>query len=202
MVSAPFAPSVAYLEWHLGNQKREYLTMTHRSTLAHDIYQTSHLQGKFLLRSGMVSDEYFDKYLFEADPALLKRIATEMAALVPPGTDALAGLELGGVPIATMLSQLTGIPTLFVRQKAKEYGTCKLAEGGELSGQNVAIVEDVVTSGGQILASAAELRERGARIASVLCVIDRASGGPENLAREDLELRPLFTMSELKAAGG
>jgi orotate phosphoribosyltransferase len=173
-------------------------TMTSRSTLARDIFQTSHLHGEFLLRSGTVSNEYFDKYLFEADPALLKRIATEMAALVPRGTDALAGLELGGVPIATMLSQITGIPALFVRKKAKEYGTRKLAEGGELSGRNVVIVEDVVTSGGQILQSAAKLRERGARIACVLCVIDREAGGPENLAKDGLELRPLFTMSELK----
>lgn len=174
--------------------------MEARSTLARDIYHTSHLRGEFLLRSGAVSDEYFDKYLFEANPALLQRIALEMAGLVPPGTDALAGLELGGVPIAAMLSQITGIPTLFVRKKAKEYGTRKLAEGGEFSGRSVVIVEDVVTSGGQILQSAAELRERGARIASVLCVIDREAGGPENLAKESLELRPLFRMSELKKA--
>jgi sugar phosphate isomerase/epimerase len=81
---------------------------------------------------------------------------------VPPDVDALAGLEMGGIPLATMLSQETGLPTLFVRKEAKKYGTCKLAEGGEIKGRRLTIVEDVVTSGGQILLSAKELLdERG-----------------------------------------
>src|SRR5207249_4083761 len=109
-------------------------------------------------------------------------------------------LEMGGIPIATVLSQITGIPALFVRKKAKEYGTCKLAEGGEVAGRRLVIIEDVVTSGGQILESARALRELGARIVGVLCVIDRESGGAEKLAADGLELHPLFTMSELKKA--
>ena len=65
---------------------------------------------------------------------LLRTIAEALVPLVPAGTEALAGLELGGVPIATMLSQLTGIPALFVRKEAKTYGTCQLAEGGDIDG--------------------------------------------------------------------
>ncbi|MCP4640287.1 MAG: orotate phosphoribosyltransferase [bacterium] len=171
-----------------------------RETLARRIYEVAHLTGEFLLRSGTVSNEYFDKYLFEADPAILQQIARQLAPLVPGDVESLAGLELGGVPIATMLSQVAGLPALFVRKKAKDYGTCKLAEGGAVDGCNVLIVEDVVTSGGQILLSAKELRNRGARIDTVVCVIDRESGGTEALAEAGLELRPLFRMSELKAA--
>src|SRR3954447_4733100 len=125
--------------------------MPDRSTLARAVYDTAHITGTFRLRSGVTSHEYFDKYLFEADPALLRNLAEAMAALVPAGTDALAGLELGGVPLATMLSQVTGLPCRFVRKKAKTYGTCQLAEGGELAGLKLLIVEDVVTSGGAIL---------------------------------------------------
>jgi len=172
--------------------------MTKRE-LAKRIYETAHLTGEFLLRSGVISEQYFDKYLFEADPLLLKDIAEAMHSLVPDsGVDALAGLEMGGIPVVTMLSQITGLPALFVRKEAKEYGTCKLAEGGDINGRSLVIVEDVVTSGGQILLSVAELRQRGAIIDTVLCVIDREAGGAENLAKEGLTLRPLLTMTELE----
>jgi orotate phosphoribosyltransferase len=176
-------------------------TTTDRSALARAIYASSHLTGEFVLRSGVVSDEYFDKYRFEADPALLRDIANALVPLVPEGTEALAGLELGGVPIATVLSQLTGIPASFVRKEAKTYGTCQLAEGAVIDGKRVTVVEDVVTSGGQVVISCGDLRERGAVVEHALCVIDRESGGPQALADLGVELRPLFTMTELKAAG-
>src|SRR6202046_5290189 len=175
--------------------------MPDNKPLARRIYETAHITGDFTLRSGVKSTEYFDKYLFEADPELLKHIAGAMVKLVPPGVDALAGLEMGGIPIATMLSQLTGLPVLFVRKKAKDYGTCKIAEGGRVRGRKLLIVEDVVTSGGAILAAAKARREEGAELGAVVCVIDRESGGPANLAKSDLILTPLFTMSELKKAG-
>ena len=64
--------------------------------------------------------------------------------------------------LCTLLSQLTGLPVLFVRKKAKEYGTCKIAEGGQVRGRRLLVVEDVVTSGGAILDAAQALREEGA----------------------------------------
>jgi len=172
---------------------------TVRNELAARIYAASHLTGTFTLRSGVVSQEYFDKYLFESDPRLLAAIAAQCVALVPAGIDALAGLELGGIPLATTMSQLAGLPTRFVRKQAKTYGTCRLAEGGELDGLRLCIVEDVVTSGGAILDAAGELRAGGAVLGPVVCVIDRESGGTENLAAEGLELHPLFRMHELSA---
>ena len=175
--------------------------MADETPLAKRIYDTAHITGDFTLRSGAKSNEYFDKYLFEADPKLLADIAAAMVKLVPPGIDALAGLEMGGIPIATMLSQLTGLPVLFVRKKAKDYGTCKIAEGGPVHGRKLLIVEDVVTSGGAILDAAKALRGEGAELGQVICVIDRESGGPANLAKSDLILTSLFTMSELKKAG-
>jgi orotate phosphoribosyltransferase len=173
-----------------------------RDTLARAIYERTHLTGEFRLRSGAVSNEYFDKYLFESDPSLLREIGEALVPFLPRGTDALAGLELGGVPLATMLSQLTGLPALFVRKEAKTYGTCRLAEGGELDGRRLTLVEDVVTSGGQVVTSCGDLRERGALVEQAVCVIDREAGGAKNLADVDVELRALFTMSELERAAG
>jgi orotate phosphoribosyltransferase len=170
-----------------------------RPELARSIDTVSHLTGEFTLRSGVVSHEYFDKYRFESDPGLLRAIGEAMAALVPDGVDALAGLELGGVPLATILSQVTGLPALFVRKEAKTYGTCQLAEGGELEGRRLLVVEDVVTSGGAVLDAARKLRARGAQLDRVVCVIDRESSGAANLSAVDLTLVSLFTMTELSA---
>ena len=171
-----------------------------RDELARKIYEVSHLTGQFTLRSGATSTEYFDKYLFESNPPLIQAIAEALAPLVPDLTDALAGLELGGVPLATMLSQVTGLPALFVRKEAKTYGTCRLAEGGEVDGRRLTVVEDVVTSGGQVVASCTDLQNGGATVEHALCVIDRQSGGPEALKDIGVELRPLFTMQELQTA--
>lgn len=169
-----------------------------RQTLAKEVYRASYLRGTFRLRSGQISDEYFDKYLFESDPRLLQSIAAHMAPLIPAGTEVLAGLEMGGIPIATALSLETGLPLIMVRKKAKEYGTCKIAEGADYRGKKVCVVEDVVTTGGQIILSTRDLREGGAGVEHVLCVIIRGDEGRSNLEREGLALHPLFTMKELK----
>ena len=171
-----------------------------RDTLRHRIFGVAHLTGQFTLRSGATSTEYFDKYRFESDPVLLEGIAEALAPLVPDDTEVLAGLELGGVPLAVALSRATGLPAAFVRKEAKAYGTAKLAEGADVDGRHVTVVEDVVTSGGQVVMSCRDLVERGAKLAAVLCVIDREAGGPEAIAELGLELRPLFKMSELTAS--
>jgi orotate phosphoribosyltransferase len=171
-------------------------------TLATDIDAICRLSGTFTLRSGQVSSEYFDKYLFESDPILLARVAREMVALVPEGTEQLGGLELGGVPIATVLSTLTGLPALFVRKQAKEYGTCKLAEGPDVSGRRVTLVEDVITTGGAVRDATRALREAGAVVETVVCAIDRSPVGENPLADVGLEVRAVLTKAVLDAARG
>jgi len=171
-----------------------------REDLARDIHRVAHLTGTFTLRSGRTATEYFDKYRFEADPRLLQRVAEALVELVPPETDVLAGLEMGGIPIATALSRETGLPAAFVRKKAKEYGTMRLAEGADVEGRRVLVVEDVVTSGGQVVISSGDLREHGAIIDTVVCVIDRQGGGAEALADAGLTLRPLLTRDDIARA--
>jgi orotate phosphoribosyltransferase len=170
------------------------------TAIARDIDTRCRLHGSFTLRSGASTDEYFDKYLFEADPVLLRRVAGMMRPLVPDGADMLGGLELGGVPLATMLSQITGLPTLFVRKQAKAYGTAKLAEGDSPAGRHVVLVEDVITIGGTALNAARSLRELGATVSTVVCVIDRSVPGTSELAANGVRVISLLTKADLDCA--
>jgi orotate phosphoribosyltransferase len=168
-----------------------------KKELAKKIYDVAHLTGSFTLRSGSVSNEYFDKYRFESNPEILREIAKQMVALIPPETEVLAGLEMGGIPIATALSLETGIPCVFVRKQAKSYGTRQFAEGMDVKGKNVCIIEDVITTGGQVVLSTADIRSLGAIVDNVLCVIHRGPTFPEPKIKEiGLDLRPLFIKSD------
>jgi orotate phosphoribosyltransferase len=168
--------------------------------LAREVDARCRLRGSFTLRSGQVSSEYFDKYLFESDPALLRRVAEVMAGLVPAGTALLGGLELGGVPLVTVLSQMTGIPALFVRKQAKAYGTRRLAEGGDPDARTVALIEDVITTGGAVISAARALRELGATVTTVVCAIDRSPSGASSLTDEGIAVKPVLTKALLDTA--
>ena len=168
--------------------------------LAADIDACCRLTGEFTLRSGQVASEYFDKYLFETDPALLARVAEAMGPLLPDDTDLLGGLEMGGIPIVTVVSAQTRLPALFVRKDAKTYGTCKLAEGPEVAGRRVTLIEDVITTGGAVRAATLALRAAGAVVETVVCAIDRSPEGENPLADVDLEIRAVLTKAHLDAA--
>jgi orotate phosphoribosyltransferase len=170
--------------------------------LAADVDVCCRLTGEFTLRSGQVATEYFDKYLFESEPVLLARVVEQMVNLVPEGTELLGGLELGGVPIATVLSARTGLPALFVRKQAKTYGTNKLAEGPDVAGRRVTLVEDVITTGGAVRDATRALREAGAVVETVICAIDRSPEGTNPLEDVGLEVRPVLTKAQLDAARG
>jgi orotate phosphoribosyltransferase len=165
--------------------------------LARRIGERCRLTGKFTLRSGQESSTYFDKYLFEADPGLLAEVAEHAARLIPADTEILAGLELGGVPVSTALSLATGLPLAFVRKEAKTYGTALLAEGAQIAGRRVLVVEDVITTGGQVATSTEDLRSRGASVESVLCIIDRSGGTHPGLDSIGCRVISLFSGDEL-----
>jgi len=170
--------------------------------LARDIDARCRLTGEFTLRSGQVASEYFDKYLFETDPDLLARVAAAMVPLLPDGTDLLGGLEMGGIPIATVVSSQSRVPALFVRKQAKTYGTCKLAEGPTVQGRRVTLIEDVITTGGAVRDATGALREAGAVVETVICAIDRSPGDDNPLADVELEIRSVLTKADLDAVRG
>ena len=165
-------------------------------SLAKEIKTIAQITGEFKLRSGKTSNRYFDKYRFESDPKLLSKIAQGMLELIPANTQVLCGLEMGGIPVVTMLSHYSGLPCAFIRKEAKTYGTCQYAEGYDLAGQKILLIEDVVSSGGAILDAAKMLRNDGIEVKQAVCVIDRQTGGMEKLAEQGVELKSLLTAED------
>jgi len=153
------------------------------------------LEGEFVLRSGQITNRYFDKYLFESSPDLLYQICWQLSHQFPQNYDILGGLEMGGISIATILGQITGKPVVFVRKEAKSYGTCKLAEGIDFKNKRMCIVEDVITTGGQVIKSCQELIARGAIIDSVFCVILRSKDARKTIDNYGYQLYNLFDFS-------
>jgi orotate phosphoribosyltransferase len=169
-----------------------------RKDLARDLVKASYLKGDFVLRSGRRSNRYFDKFLFETDPLLLKRLGTQLAALVPKETQRLAAPELGAVLLGGAVSMETGLPLLIVRKEPKGYGTAKQLEGRVEQGKRVTVIEDVVTTGGDSLRSVQVLREAGLAVIGLVVVLDRGEGGEENIRTAGIPYWPLFRIQDLE----
>ncbi len=169
--------------------------------LAKQIRFAAYLTGEFRLRSGKLSSFYWDKYRFESEPRLLETIATEMLKCLPALCDGVAGLELGGVPLATAISLQSGYPCYYVRKVAKNYGTCNLIEGGVTKGANLVVIEDVITTAGQVCASIEQMRRQGISVHHVVAAIDRQAGGAAKIAALGCTFASVFTLSELEEVG-
>ncbi|HEY5349795.1 MAG TPA: phosphoribosyltransferase family protein [Candidatus Lustribacter sp.] len=132
-------------------------------------------RGEYLLSGGLRSDYYIDKFRLFSDPQVLRRIARLFAPIVSEiSPDLIGGTELGGVIIATAVSQMTGIPMIVVRKKPKQYGAFadEFVEGPFEPGQRVLLLEDVVTSGREVLAARARLEELNLKV-TVYAIISR-----------------------------
>lgn len=168
-----------------------------RKGLAARIARTALLRGEFTLRSGRTSSFYLDKYLFSTQPDILRELGRMFAERIPAGTTRLAGAELGGIPLVAAASLASGIPSLFIRNQKKEYGTAKQIEGVLESGDCVVIIEDVATTGGQALEAAKVIADASARIVKIIATIDRQEGARENIESAGYVFDSLFTLRDL-----
>jgi orotate phosphoribosyltransferase len=166
--------------------------------LGGELVKASYLKGDFVLRSGKRSNRYFDKFLFETDPALLRRLGKHLARLVPSETQRLAAPELGAVLLGGAVSMEAGLPLVLVRKEPKGYGTSKQIEGRFEPGDRVTVIEDVVTTGGDSLRSAQVLRDAGVEVIHLVVVLDRGEGGEENIRAAGIPYSPLFRIADLE----
>lgn len=168
-----------------------------RKELIKRIKETSYLEGDFTLRSGKKSKYYLDKYLFETCPDILKALGEEFAKYVSDDITLIAGAELGGVALAAATSLATGKNWVIIRNTKKSYGTGKLVEGVLKAGDVVLLVEDVATTGGQVLEAAKIITEAGATVKKIVCVVDRRQGAEENITGAGYEFESILTKNDL-----
>jgi len=158
------------------------------------------MYGDFTLASGRKSEYYIDIKKASTDPQVLAEIAEEMAGYMAAKgmvVDRIAGVVLGSVPLAVALSLRTGTPYVMVRKEKKDHGTGKLIEGTMMQNDRILVVEDVVTSAGSSAEAISILRGAGAKVTTVLSVIDRQEGGKERLAEMGVELMALLTAEDV-----
>ncbi len=178
-------------------QITDIMRRMNRAELAGRIAETSILHGDFTLRSGRKSTWYIDKYLFTTKPDILASLGEMFSEKIPSKTTLLAGAELGGIPLVTVAAIATGLPCIFIRNQKKEYGTSQQLEGVLTKNDRVVIVEDIATTGGQVLEAAQTIQERGATVESIIAVIDRCEGARENIESSGFVFDSIFTTTDL-----
>lgn len=168
-----------------------------RDELAKRIADVALLRGEFTLRSGRKSNYYLDKYLFETQPDILAELGRMFAARVAPNVDRLAGPELGAISLAAAASLASGKPFVIVRNQKKSYGSGKIIEGTLKAGERVMVIEDVLTTGGQVLEAVKSLEAAGAKVDGIVGVLDRQEGARQNIESAGYKFDALFTTTDL-----
>ena len=168
-----------------------------RDELIKRIKETAYLEGDFVLRSGKKSKYYLDKYLFETCPDILKALGEEFAKHISDDVTLIAGAELGGVALAAAAAIESGKDWIIVRNSKKGYGTGKMVEGVLKAGDVVLLVEDIATTGGQVIEAAKIITEAGATVKKIVCVIDRKQGAEENINEAGYKFESIITKDDL-----
>ena len=168
-----------------------------REQLAKRIADVALLRGDFILRSGRKSNYYLDKYRFETQGDILIELGKLFAAHITPDIDRIAGPELGAVPLAAAAAMASGKPAIYVRNQKKEYGSNKQIEGVFNPGETIIIVEDIMTTGGQVVEAAKTLEAAGLKVKKIVGVIDRLEGARANIEAAGYVFDSLFTTKDL-----
>ena len=151
--------------------------------------------GNFTLTSGKKSSYYVNMKLASTNPEILKLISVEFSKLIPSGTNFIAGMELGAVPLAVALSLETGLPYTMIRKGEREHGTGSRLEGPS-SGKAI-LVDDVATTGGSNVESLDVHMDEGIEVTKIIVVVDREEGAAEKLENYNIPFESLISASEL-----
>lgn len=179
-----------------------------RGRLAALLLEKSYRAGEITLTSGRKSDYYFDCKQTALYPEGAWLIGNLLFDLLPQDVVGVGGMTLGADPLVTavsLVSHLRGrpMPAFIVRKAAKGHGTNQFLEGlsNFRPGDRVALLEDVVTTGGTLLTVIDRVQDAGLVVGAVVTVLDRREGGSERLAERGFPLLSIFTRDALLAAG-
>jgi orotate phosphoribosyltransferase len=181
--------------------------MTDKQLLTALLAERSSKRGHFLLASGRESQFYIDARLTTMSPdglAVIGRLGLSMLQQSGWEVDAVGGLTLGADPISYAISYASAgsklpLRAFTVRKEAKTHGTGKLIEGPFRAGDHVAVIEDVITTGGSALRAIEAVRAAGGIVSGVLAVVDREEGGREGLDSAKVSVIALTTASDIMA---
>ena len=164
---------------------------------------------EFTLASGRRSRYYIDSKMTTLIPEGARLVGEAVyAALQDDNIEAVGGLAHAAIPMVTAVVMASStkarpIPGFYVREEAKEHGTQKIIEGFRLEpGTRVAIIDDVLTTGGSILKAIERAQDSGAIVVKVIVLVDRREGGAENLRNKGYDITALFEKFETAEGGG
>ena len=171
------------------------------STIAVALVDTGALQfGRFTLSSGKASSYYIDLRRIPSFPRVYKKVMWAYRLLVrevgAENFDVVAGIATSGLTFSSPLAISIGKPMVYVRQE-KSHGTKKRLEGVLPRGSTALVVDDLVTTGGNVIYAVESLRAEGSRVRDAIVLIDRLEGGKENLAKLGVRLHRFSTVLEL-----
>lgn len=176
-----------------------------RTRLIELLRQRSFEKKRVILASGRESDFFIDckqTMLTAEGHALAGELLFELVKELPE-CDAVAGVELGGCPLASAVSLVShqkgrDLPALYVRKARKDHGSAKLVEGDKalFPGIRVALLEDVITTGGSSLKAAESLKEVGAVLVGIVALVDREEGGAETIRQAGIPMVSLARRSD------
>ncbi|XP_043280849.1 uridine 5'-monophosphate synthase [Venturia canescens] len=168
--------------------------------LATELYEIGAFKfGEFVTKVGLKTPVYIDLRVIISHPKVLRKLSSVLWELSgkPEEIQQICGVPYTALPIATLISAESNIPMVIRRKEVKSYGTKKLIEGNFKSGDNCVIIEDIVTSGSSILETVSDLRKEGLTVTEAYVVVDREQGGRKNIESNEIQMKSLYTLTEL-----
>jgi len=154
--------------------------------------------GNFTLASGKKSPVYIDIRRVVSFPQVFRKVAWAYSRLVEKMQfDTLAGVPYAALPVAAVVAASLGVPLIYPRKEVKDHGIGRSVEGSFALGQRAVLLEDVITSGGSIVAAAQTLKTAGLRVSDVVVLVDREQGGGAELQKNDLKLHAIVSMQRI-----
>ena len=150
-------------------------------------------QGDFTLKSGKKSDYYLDLRCLVSHPPVLRKLVIKIRSRIGK-TDKICGLPYAGIPYASALSTLYNQPMILLRKEKKEYGTKKMIEGDFVKGEELIIIDDILTTGKSILESLEHFKDF--KIKKIVVIVDRQEGGRETLEAMGFQVESIFTLQD------